>query len=317
MSSSRSSRIYALLALASGVLSPAFACASTPPPPPAATPIMADPVAAAAGPPGAITPPVAVAQPARAPAPAPASRTAAAIIADTIKALGTDEAWKAHKNCHMKLEMAFQGMGIAGAVERFATKDDKALVVTDLPGIGTIREGSNGKVFWSQDPINGTRELSGAEAEQAHLEAVWNAELRMNELYKAVVAKTDTAAGGAPLECLVLTPREGSAITNCYDAATHLQVSQKGTRSTPQGETPFVSGLKDWRDVGGLKMPFSVDTQAGPITFTARLTDVKFDQPMDDKMFEPPGPDDGAPKPAKGDKTKGSKTKPTKGAKKP
>jgi len=66
-------------------------------------------------------------------------------------------------------------------------------------------------------------------------------------------------------------------VTNCYDAKTHLQVSQKGTRATPQGDTPFSSTLKDWRDVGGIKMPFSVDTQAGPITFTARLSDVKFD----------------------------------------
>ena len=86
----------------------------------------------------------------------------------------------------------------------------------------------------------------------------------------------------------MLTPHEGPPVTNCYDAKTHLQVSQKGTRSTPQGDTPFTSTLKDWREVGGIKMPFSVDTQAGPITFTARLTDVKFDQPHGDKMFEPP-----------------------------
>ncbi len=41
-------------------------------------------------------------------------------------------------------------------------------------------------------------------------------------------------------------------------------------------------------------MPFSVDTQAGPITFTARLSDVKFDQALSDKMFEPPSAADGA-----------------------
>jgi hypothetical protein len=222
-------------------------------------------------------------------------RTVAVILADVAKALGTEAAWKAHKNVRVKLEMTFQGMGISGSGERFATKDDKALVVTDLPGMGTIREGSNGKVSWAQDPINGLRELSGAEAEQARLEAAWNAELRMNELYKAIELKADSGPG---LECLVLTPKEGPPVTNCYDAKTHLQVSQKGTRPTPQGDTPFSSTLKDWREVGGLKMPFSVDTQAGPITFTARLSDVKFDQAMSDKMFEPPsagGADGDAP----------------------
>jgi hypothetical protein len=216
----------------------------------------------------------------------PAGRTAAAILADTVKALGSPAAWKAHKNVRMKLEMSFQGMGISGNGERFATKEDKALVVTDLPGMGTIREGSNGKVFWAQDPINGTRQLTGAEAEQARLESVWNAELRTNELYKSVEVVADP--GGGALECLRLTPHEAPAVTNCYDPKTHLQVSQKGTRSTPQGDTPFASTLKDWRDVGGIKMPFSVDTQAGPITFTARMTDVKFDVAMDERSFEPP-----------------------------
>jgi hypothetical protein len=231
-------------------------------------------------------PPTAVPAPAPVAATAPGGRTAAAILADTVKALGSPAAWKAHKNVRMKLEMSFQGMGISGNGERFATKEDKALVVTDLPGMGTIREGSNGKVSWAQDPINGARVLTGAEAEQARIESVWNAELRTNELYKSVEVVADPS--GAGLECLRLTPREASPVTNCYDAKTHLQVSQKGTRSTPQGDTPFTSILKDWRDVGGIKMPFSVDTQAGPITFTARMTDVKFDVAMDEKSFEPP-----------------------------
>jgi hypothetical protein len=213
-------------------------------------------------------------------------RTVEVILADVARALGSEAAWKAHKNVRMKLEMSFQGMGISGAGERFATNKDKALVVTDLPGMGTIREGSNGKVFWSQDPINGTRTLSGAEADQARLEAVWNAELRTTELYKSVELAPSSPPGQ---ECLVLTPNDAPAMTNCYDAKTHLQVTQKGTRSTPQGDTPFSSTLKDWREVGGLKMAFAVDTQAGPITFTAKMTDVTFDVPMDDKMFDPPG----------------------------
>jgi hypothetical protein len=226
-------------------------------------------------------------------------RTVDVILADVAHALASDEAWKAHKNMRMKLEMAYQGMGIHGQGERFATKDDKALVVTDMPGMGTIREGSNGKVTWAQDPINGARRLSGAEAEQARIEDAWNLELRMNELYKTIELAPSSPPGQ---ECLVLTPSQAPVVTNCYDAKTHLQVSQKGTRSTPQGDLPFSSTLKDWREVGGLKFPFAIDTQAGPMTFTLRLSDVKFDEPMDEKMFEPPG---GQGADAKGEAAKG------------
>src|SRR5260221_3476465 len=153
-----------------------------------------------------------------APGAAPAARTVDAILADVVKAVGSEAAWKAHKTLRMKLEMTFQGMGISGTGERFASKDDKALTVTDLPGMGTIREGSNGKICWAQDPINGLRELGGAEAEQTRLEAVWNPALRMTEVYKAIELKPD--ASGAGLECLVLTPHDAPAVTNCYDART-------------------------------------------------------------------------------------------------
>src|SRR5882724_9563991 len=95
---------------------------------------------------------------------------ACSLGAAAVAAMGSEAAWKAHKTLRLKLEMTFQGMGISGTGERFATKDDKALTVTDLPGMGTIREGSNGKICWAQDPINGLRELGGAEAEQARLE---------------------------------------------------------------------------------------------------------------------------------------------------
>jgi hypothetical protein len=272
-------------------------CASKQTPPPAAVHVLADPVAAATAPPGTLPPATAV--PAVQPAPPLAPRTAEVILADVVKAVGGDAAWNAHSTMRMKLEMSFQGMGIGGSGERFATKSDKALVVTELPGIGTIREGTNGQVFWSQDPVNGLRLLSGAEAEQARVESVWNLEQRTKELYKTIEVKSEDGPGGARLECLVLTPKEGAVVTNCYDPKTHLQVLQKGSRSTPQGDTPFISVLKDWREVGGIKMAYAVDTQAGPITFTARITDVKFDEPMDDKMFEAPAAAAAPAKPGK------------------
>jgi hypothetical protein len=232
------------------------------------------------------------------PSPPPKPRSVDAIVADAVNATGGKAAWDAHKSVRMKLKMTFQGMGIAGTGERFASTGDKSLVVTDLPAIGTVREGSNGKVFWSQDPVNGLRILEGAEADQARIESAWNAEERLQELYAKIEPATEAGPNGAPLECLVLTPKQAPPTTNCYDPVTHLQVLQKGTRSTAQGDVPFTSYLKDWREVGGVKMAYAVDTQAGPVMFTAEISDVKFDVPVDDKMFEPPVPKPAAP-PAK------------------
>jgi hypothetical protein len=212
------------------------------------------------------------------------TRTPDAILADAVQATG-GAAWHVHKTARMKLTLAFEGMNMGGPAEHFQTATDKALTITTLPGVGRVSEGTNGQVFWSQDPVNGLRVLDGAEAEQARIESCWNADLKAHELYPKIELAPDSPAG---LECLVLTPKSGAPIRNCYDRQTHLQVLQEGIRATAQGDVPFRSKETDWRTVAGIKMAYSSETQAGPITILTTINDVAFDEPMDDQMFEPP-----------------------------
>ena len=268
----------------------AAACASISPPPaataaPAKNP--SPPPGTSAGTGGAVS---AATQPVSPSPSSPAQRPASDILSDAVKAVGTPEAWSAHQSAHMTMTMTFQGVGITGTAQRFATARDKALVVTEIPGVGVIREGSNGKVFWSQDPINGLRLLDGAEADQARIESVWNPELRVADLFSTVEAKNQPGADGKILECVVLTPKIAPPTTRCFDPATHLQTLETGVRPTPQGDTPFSSTVGDWRTVGGLKTAFALETQAGPITFVAKVQSLVFDEPMDDEKFEPPHP---------------------------
>ena len=253
-------------ALISLLVTLAAGCAAHPAPPPA-------------GPPGAAGGPTS--------ASAPGQRSPDAILADAVQATGGAAAWNAHRTAHMKMNVGLEGMGMGGPAEHFQTKANKSLTVTSLPGVGAIREGANGKTFWSLDPINGLRFLEGAEAEQARIEASWNADLDARQLYAKIETNADAPAGQ---ECLTMTPRVGAPIRSCYDRQTHLQVSQEGMRTTPQGDVPFRSTIKDWRDVGGVKVPYASQTQAGPVTVVTTVTEVAFDEPMDDKMFEPPSP---------------------------
>jgi hypothetical protein len=215
------------------------------------------------------------------------ARTPDAILADAVQATGGAAAWRAHKTAHIKLTIAFAGMAMGGPAEHFQTDTDKSLTVTTLPGVGLIREGTNARVFWSQDPVNGLRYLEGAEAEQARIEASWNADLKARDLFEKLETAPDSAPG---LECLVTTPKVGAALRSCYDRQSHLQVSQEGIRATAQGDVPFRTVLKDWRTVGGIKMAYASETQAGPVTIVTIINEVVLDQPMDDKMFDPPAP---------------------------
>jgi hypothetical protein len=263
-------------------------CASNPPPPPAAgAPAPAPAAASAPAAPSTAAAPV----PAPAPPIAPAKpRAPEEILADAVKATGGADAWNAHKTVHMKIETTLQGMGMGGSGDHFQTRTDKALTILEMTGLGKVREGTNGKVAWSDDPLQGIRYLDGAEAEQARIGASWNVDMHAPELFTKLESIAETAPDGAALECVVATPKLGAPWRTCYDAKTHLQVSQSGVRATPQGDMPFRATIRQWREISGLKIPFETSTQMGPITTSDRVTQVVFDEPMDDKMFDPPKP---------------------------
>ena len=136
--------------LIASILVAGFGCASTPPPATGA------PAAAAT-----------TAAPASVPAAAAAkARTPAEILSDAVTATGGAAAWNAHKTAHYKMETTLQGMGMGGKGERYATRGNKSLTIIEMAGLGQVREGTNGKVVWTEDPLMGLRLLDGAEAEQ-------------------------------------------------------------------------------------------------------------------------------------------------------
>jgi hypothetical protein len=289
-----------LLALASITLSGSAAQAAAPAPAaapttaPAPAPTTAAPKAPAAPPPAgakpaAATPPSTPAP--KVPPPLPPARSADLIITDMIAAVGGAEALGRHKSMHTKMEITFKGLGITGTAEHWAAVGDKTLTTTAIPSVATSREGSDGTRFWSEDQINGLRILEGAEAEQARIEAAWNAELRMKELFLKIEAKNepDTVQGGGYLECLVLTPKTGGPITDCFDPKTHLMVLQKGVRSGPQGEMPYTARMSDWRPVGDVKLAYATEMQVGPLGFTGKVLSAEVDVAIDPKLFAVPG----------------------------
>jgi hypothetical protein len=223
--------------------------------------------------------------------PAPVKlRTPEEILADAVKATGGAAAWNAHKTAHYKVETTLQGMGMGGTGERFQTRGDKSLMTMEMAGLGRVREGTNGKVAWTDDPAHGLRYLEGAEAEQMRIGASWNVDTHAGDLFVKLESATEPGPDGAPLECVIATPKVGAPMRSCYDPRTHLQVSQAGVHTGPEGDMPFRAIIREWREVSGVKIPFESNTQLGPITTVDRITAVTFDEPIDEKMFDPPKP---------------------------
>jgi hypothetical protein len=220
----------------------------------------------------------------------PHLRPPAEVLGDYVKAVGGPAAWKRHKNVHMKRKVEVKGMQISGTEDRYATDTDRSLSVTALGAMGSFRQGSDGKVAWSEDPINGLRILEGAEAEEAKIDASWNAELQLTKLYQKVhaVQPPEPPPAGKKYECLELVPKLAKPAVACFDAQTHLRTIQKGTHSTAQGDVPYKVVFSDWRQVDGMTMPYEEEMIAGPVTIIGQVTELKFDEKLDPKMFALP-----------------------------
>jgi hypothetical protein len=183
-----------------------------------------------------------------------------------------------------------KGMEIHGTEEHSSTAQGRSLTVSDMPSMGRFRQGCDTRVCWSEDPINGLRVLSGAEDEEARIDATWNAELQLARAYDKARSVPPPVAppAGQRYECVELTGKKSPPVVTCFDAQTHLRVLQKGTKASPQGPVPYLTRLSDWREVQGLRFPYAEETTAGPITMEARVLEIKLDGRMDPKLFALP-----------------------------
>jgi hypothetical protein len=223
------------------------------------------------------------------------ARGADAILDDFATALGK-QALAKHKSLYMKRAVSVKAMGVEGTEERWANASGKYLLQMTLPGVGTMKSGSTGTgkagVRWSEDPINGLRILKGAEDEQARMEASWNAELQLKQLFKT--REVQPAPAGAPkdrpLECVRLTPAQAAPVTMCFDATTHLISYQEGKQQSPQGEVPYAVKFSDWREIQGVKRPHREEMTVGPMSLDAKLTEVQFGAKIDPTRFKMPKP---------------------------
>ena len=146
---------------------------------------------------------------------------------------------------------------------------------------------SNGA--WSEEPQSGVRDKAGSERADAIRGAVFSAELKFKTLYKTLAVVGQEPVGARPAWVILATPAEGAAVRIYFDVGTGLMVRQTVTRDTPQGPIDVDIYLEDYRDVDGVKQPFTVRQVTPMFTMVIRLTEIKHNVALDDAIFKRPG----------------------------
>ncbi len=231
-------------------------------------------------------------QPAKAPE-APAKATAAEPTVDQIldkyvQAIGGRQAVEKITSRATKGTFELPAMGLKGELEIYAKAPNKSLTIQNVSGVGEILDGYDGKIGWSKNPMMGLREKSGAELAAIVRASDIQAPLKTRQLYSKLELKGKEKVGDRETYVILATPAEGAPVKMYFDAQTGLIARIDTEAETPQGKIQVETTLDDYREVDGVKIPFSTRQDTSMYSAVIKLTEVKHNVAIDDAKFNKP-----------------------------
>ena len=204
-----------------------------------------------------------------------------------VAAIGGRAAIEKHTSCVSKGTVESPGGPLTGTVEVSEKAPDKALTVFNIQSLGLLREGVDGTTAWEEDPRSGLKDKTGTALIDAKRDATFNIALKVKELYKTLTVAQETV-GGRPAYLVVGTPAAGTPTRYWFAVDTGLLMRTRVTRDSPQGPVDIDLFVDDYREVDGVKMPFTIRQVTASFTMIVRLSEIKFNVALDDAIFRKP-----------------------------
>ena len=191
------------------------------------------------------------------------------------------------------ITVSTQGVDIPGTVEISykAPNLARTFMKLDLSAFGgqemIIDRRCDGKTAFEINSQTGDREITGNQ-----LENMLNASFPSPFLnYKQAGAKVEVAGkeklGEKDVIVLVYTPKIGSVSKLYFDAQTWQLIRSVGKMNVPEagGEIEQTTDPSDYRDVDGVKLPFTLVMSNPAQSVTIRVQKIEHNKPLDDSMF--------------------------------
>jgi hypothetical protein len=216
--------------------------------------------------------------------------TAEQILDKAVDMSGGRAAYEKHSSLVLKGNFSIPAQSLSGTIEVFSKAPNMTYARTTIPGIITQTEVFDGTNGWSKDSMTGLRTKTASELAVARRSSVFNADLKWRELWKGVELVGRNKVGERDAYVVKFIPKdgEGSAQTNYYDAESFLLLRSDLVQESPMGTMPVTTLFSDYRPVGGIKTPFSIEYQTSLMTMTMTVTEVNYDVAIEDSMFVKP-----------------------------
>ena len=181
-----------------------------------------------------------------------------------------------------------------GPIELYnkAPNKARALIKLDLSSAGmtdpmVIDQRFDGTAGRTSNSVQGDTDIAGNQLENMKNNMFPSSLLN----YKANGVKVDLqpreTVEGKEYIVLLMTPKSGSAVKMYLDPATYLVARTWAKITSPElGEFEQIGQVSDYRDVGGIKMPFKSINTSPQQTVTILIEKVENNVPLDDAIFK-------------------------------
>jgi photosynthetic reaction center cytochrome c subunit len=184
-------------------------------------------------------------------------------------------------------------------IEIYSKDPDKRVSFAHTPDGDSITA-FDGHEGWLGIPGHQVREMHGPDIDAAAMDADLHFPAHLKDMFSKVevrgLEKVDDRDA-----YLVVGQREGKTPLRLYfDEQSGFLVRLVRFGETPLGRLPTQIDYADYREAGGVKIPFRWTLARPGGRFTIQVTDVKQNVPVDDAKFaKPPAPPEGQKGPAK------------------
>jgi len=216
----------------------------------------------------------------------PGSLTVDEVLKRFVEAMGGTAAINAAKSRVTKGTLDVAGVSRGGSFESYAVAPDKTLTVIQAYPMGNVKLGFNGRTGWTTS-ASGKRLLKGAELAKLQRDSDFYGQLKMKTVYAKVTMPGMSKIGFREVYVLDLQPAAGAVERMYLDAQTYLPVRINSVQVNGTVSEPVETYLDDWREVDGIKYPFTLSERFARLTLTFTVKEIKHNVPLDARMFEP------------------------------
>lgn len=176
---------------------------------------------------------------------------------------------------------------LSGTIELREKAPDRILSEIRIAGV-LFSQGYDGTVGWIQNVRDGLREQKGMELSEAKRDADFYHPLDMRKLYtKLTIVGVERINDHDTYKMEAEVP-EGTPDEIYFDVATGLPARVVSHRHNTQGVVDFLEDFDDYREVDGIKRPFTIHETTGENVLTIHISEIRHNVFLDDSVFTMP-----------------------------